>query len=65
VVFATKEELGKGLSLTKHGSQELHLMIRSGIRFEDGLAPNDPQPGADFMRGRIPNNPLIVHAFSR
>lgn len=53
--FATKDEPGKGLSLTRHGSQELQAMVRAGKRLGDMevMPPNDPIPATGPLNDRI------------
>ncbi len=65
VDFATKEELGKGLSLTRQGSHELHALMRQGVRIEDPLVmgPNDPRIGPDISEGW--RGVMVAHAIGR
>lgn len=72
VDFATKDEPGKALLLTKEGACELHIMERRGVRLEDYdmqlAAPAAPAAASsrDILAERMPNPPItIVNQFSR
>ena len=61
--FATKEEPGKVLELTKQGSQELRAMSKAGVRLDElDISPND-QPVREPMIAHTPNN-LLIRAFA-
>ncbi len=62
--FATKEEPGKALLLTKQGSHELRSLVSSGVRLEELEVPNDAAKAKfDFSGQFAPNDALIVHAY--
>ena len=75
VDFATKEEPGKALELTKAGARELHALVRSGTRLEDfEMQFREQEQGQNPMQhlgdripnpSTVPNPPILIPAFNR
>lgn len=66
VDFASRDEPGKTLSLTREGSCELRAMERTGARLEDYEASMPlPSTAANAERITLPNPPMIATSFER
>jgi DNA-binding PadR family transcriptional regulator len=67
--FATRDEPGKTLTLTKQGGQELHILAKAGVKLDEieMQAPNDPTipPAGDVLRKGLSSTGIVVHAFGR
>jgi DNA-binding PadR family transcriptional regulator len=67
--FATKDEPGKTLTLTKQGVHELRMLEKSGVKLDEMEieAPNDPTipPTGVILHRGLSSTGIMVHAFGR